>query len=108
MIRGKSTSEKTDTGIVVADCRSAHYGLKVGAALGTVEYRMRIDALRLYPRYYVIEPWLTDSACLSTFDWVRKAAPFLVTSGPEFLSGANLNSDHGISFIPTSWSIRSA
>ena len=99
---------ETDTGIVVADCRSAHYGVKVGATQGTVEYRMRIDALSLYPRYYVIEPWVTDSACLSTFDWVRKAASFLVTPGPDFLSGAAVNAEHGISFIPTSWSVRSA
>jgi lipopolysaccharide transport system ATP-binding protein len=99
---------ETDSGIVVADCRSSHYGLKFGTAVGIVEYRMRIDALSLYPRYYVVEPWLTDSACLSELDWVRKAAAFLVTSGPGFLSGANVNSNHGISFIPTSWSVCSA
>jgi lipopolysaccharide transport system ATP-binding protein len=99
---------ETDSGIVVADCRSSHGGLKYGIANGTVEYRMRIDALTLYPRYYVIEPWLTDAACLSTYDWVQKAAAFLVTSGPGFLSGATVNANHGISFIPTSWSACSA
>jgi lipopolysaccharide transport system ATP-binding protein len=98
----------TDTGIVVADCRSSHYGLRFGTAHGSVEYRMRIESLALYPRSYVVEPWLTDSGCLSTFDWVRKAAAFAVTTGPGFLAGANVNADHGIAFIPTTWSACSA
>jgi lipopolysaccharide transport system ATP-binding protein len=93
----------TDTGVLVADCRSSHYGLSFGSVKGMIEYRMRIEAVALYPRNYVVEPWLTDVACLSTFDWVHDAARFLVTSGPSFLSGVNVNADHGISFIPTSW-----
>ena len=68
-----------------------------------VEYRVRIESLTLYPRNYVVEPWVTDSACLSTFDWVRNAAEFVVTSGPNFLSGTIVNAHHGVSFIPTSW-----
>jgi lipopolysaccharide transport system ATP-binding protein len=98
---------ETDTGIVVADCRSAHYGVKVGATEGLVEYRMRIDALTLYPRYYMVEPWVTDSG-MTTLDWVRKAATFLVTPGSDFIAGAAVNADHGISFIPTTWSVKSA
>jgi hypothetical protein len=67
---------------------------------------MRISAVTLYPRSYIIEPWITDSADLRIFDWVRDAARFLVTSGPNFLSGANVNADHGVSFIPTTWQLR--
>jgi lipopolysaccharide transport system ATP-binding protein len=96
----------TDTQILVTDCRSSHYGLRVGNTLGTVEYRIRMESLALYPRTYVVEPWVTDAADLSTFDWVRNAATFLVTSGPNFVSGANINANHGISFIPTSWKFR--
>jgi lipopolysaccharide transport system ATP-binding protein len=95
----------TDTGLMVADCRSSHYGLRVGSTKGTVEYRMRIESVTLYPRTYVVEPWVADAACLSDFDWVRNAAAFLVTSGPNFMSGANVNGAHGVSFIPTSWTL---
>jgi lipopolysaccharide transport system ATP-binding protein len=96
----------TDTGIQVADCRSSHYDVQVGSVIGVVTYRMRIDSVTLYPRSYMIEPWITDSADLRIFDWVRNAARFLVTTGPNFLSGANINADHGVSFIPTSWQFR--
>jgi hypothetical protein len=81
--------------------------VKVGATQGVVEYRMRIDALTLYPRYYMVEPWVTDSG-MTTLDWVRKAATFLVTPGSDFIAGAAVNADHGISFIPTTWSVKSA
>lgn len=96
----------TDTGLMVADCRSSHYGLKVGTLKGTVQYRMRIDWVGLYPRTYMVEPWIADATGLSDLDWVRQAAVFLVTSGPNFMCGANVGSSHGISFIPTSWTFR--
>jgi hypothetical protein len=66
---------------------------------------MRIDWLGLYPRTYMIEPWIADATGLSDFDWVRQAASFLVTSGPNFVSGANVSGAHGISFIRTSWAL---
>jgi len=90
---------------MVTDCRSSHYGLRAGSTKGTVEYRVRIESLALYPRSYVIEPWVADAGCLSDFDWVRNAASFLVTSGPNFLSGANVNANNGIAFTPTSWTL---
>ena len=93
----------TDTGIQVADCRSSHFNFQVGSVVGVVTCQMRIDAVTLYPRTYVVEPWVTDAACFLVFDWVHNAATFLVTSGPKFLSGASVNANHGISFIPTSW-----
>lgn len=93
----------TDAGVLVADCRSSHYGLKAGRTKGTIEYRTRIESIGLYPRTYLVEPWVADAAGLSDFDWVRNATAFLVTSGPNFLSGANVNSRHGISHIATSW-----
>jgi lipopolysaccharide transport system ATP-binding protein len=96
----------TDSGIMVADCRSSHYGLKFGKARGHVEYRMRVESVALYPRTYVVEPWLADAAGLADIDWVRSAASFVVTSGPKFMSGANVNSHHGIAFVSTSWSAR--
>jgi lipopolysaccharide transport system ATP-binding protein len=96
----------TDSGIVVADCRSSHYGVKTGCTQGFVEYRVRIDSVALYPRTYMVEPWLADAAVLSEFDWIRNAAKFIVTSGPKFMSGANVSSEHGILFIPTSWKFR--
>lgn len=98
----------TDGGIMVADCRSAHYGLKFGKTEGRVEYRMRIESVALYPRTYSVEPWVADTAGFADFDLVHNAASFIVTSGPRFLLGANVNAYHGISFIPTSWSARRA
>jgi lipopolysaccharide transport system ATP-binding protein len=92
----------TDTGVMVADCRSSHYNWKPGVMKGTVECLVRIDSLALYPRSYIVEPWIMDSACLSLFDWVRNAAAFLVSSGPRC---PNVNADHGIAFISTSWSL---
>ena len=96
----------TDTGIMVADCRSSHYGLNIGAVNGLVEYRMRIASLPLYPRTYVVEPWVADSGCLSDFDWVHNAASFVVTSGPNFMRGATVTSDHGIAHMRSDWSAR--
>jgi len=98
----------TDTGVLVADCRSSHYGLKFGKALGRVEYRMRVESVPLYPRTYVIEPWLADAAGLADIDWVHGAASIVVTSGPRFMSGANVSAHHGIAFLPTAWSAQSA
>jgi lipopolysaccharide transport system ATP-binding protein len=95
----------TDSGIMVANCRSSHHGVKAGRIQGTVEYRVRINSVALYPRNYVVEPWVADAANLSDFDWVRNAAEFEVTSGPNFLSGANVDAYHGISYIPTSWTL---
>jgi lipopolysaccharide transport system ATP-binding protein len=96
----------TDTGILASDCRSSHYGLKFGRATGDVEYRMRIPAVGLYPRGYIVEPWIADTAGLAEIDFVRGAASFIVTSGPKFLSGANVTPHHGVAFIETSWRAR--
>lgn len=93
----------TEGGILVADCRSSHYRVKTGRTKGMVEYRVRIDSLSLYPRTYVVEPWVKDFADLYEYDWVRDAAEFVVTSGPEFLAGAIVSGDHGIAFVQTSW-----
>ena len=61
---------------------------------------MRIESVLLYPRSYYAEPWITDDTCLSDFDWVRNAVSFIVTSGPNFRAGANVNASHGISSFP--------
>jgi lipopolysaccharide transport system ATP-binding protein len=95
----------TDTGIMVADCRSSHSNLQLGMVTGDLEYLVRIETLTLYPRTYCLEPWITDSRDVCIFDWVRDAATFLVNSSPHFLSGANVNANHGILFIPTSFAI---
>jgi lipopolysaccharide transport system ATP-binding protein len=97
----------TDMGVLASDCRSSHYGLKFGRAEGAVEYRMRIEVLTLYPRAYAVEPWIADAAGLADIDFVRGAATFVVTSGPKFLSGANVTQHYGVSFVPTSWQARS-
>ena len=96
----------TDSGIRVADCRSSHYNLRIGPVRGSVEYRMCIDSILLFPRSYSVEPWVADAAGLSDLDWVRSAATFVVSSGRRFMGGANVTSEHGISFIPTRWSAR--
>jgi ABC-type polysaccharide/polyol phosphate transport system ATPase subunit len=96
----------TDTGILASDCRSSHYGLKFGRAAGDVEYRMRIASVGLYPRGYIVEPWIADTAGFAEIDFVRGAGSFIVTSGPKFLSGANVTSHHGVAFIETSWRAR--
>jgi lipopolysaccharide transport system ATP-binding protein len=93
-----------DNGVLVSDCRSSHYKAAMEAVQGTVECRIKIESLLLFPRVYIIEPWVTDSAVLATFDWVRNAATLVVTSGPSFKG--NVDASHGITFIPTTWDVR--
>jgi lipopolysaccharide transport system ATP-binding protein len=93
----------TDSGIRVADCLSSHYGLRVNPAIGAFDIRVSIESLLLYPRTYIVEPWIADTGCLGYFDIVRNAATFVVTSGPGFMNGASVFSYQGISFIPTRW-----
>lgn len=95
----------TDTGVMVADCRSTHSGLKPGLVSGEIEYRIKIEKLMLYPRTYVIEPWVTDETCAAELDWVRHAATFIVSASPGFAAGAKVDAHHGISFIPTSCAV---
>jgi lipopolysaccharide transport system ATP-binding protein len=98
----------TDRGVMVADCRSSQYGFKTGVVKGLVEYRMRIESLSLYPRIYIVEPWVADSNSQPgvDLDWVRNAATFVVTSAPDFLNGESVTSNHGISHIRTEWGAR--
>lgn len=100
----------TDTGIMVADCRSSHYDLNAGNVVGVITYRMRIESITLYPRTYIVSPWVADSSHSFELDWdhhgldwVHNAAEFLVTPNPNFLVDTSVNSNHGITFIPTSW-----
>jgi lipopolysaccharide transport system ATP-binding protein len=95
----------TDAGVVVADCRSSHYNINNGPIKGVVEYRICIKSVSLYPRKYVIEPWITDQTDLIVLDLVRNAAAFLVVSNQSFVSGLNVDANHGIVFIPTSWAV---
>jgi lipopolysaccharide transport system ATP-binding protein len=96
----------TDTGTLATACWSSHYGLKTGTVKGLLEYRMRIDSLSFYPRTYIVEPWVADTSGTSNLDWVRDAATFVVTLGPNFMGGAVVNSKHGISYIRTEWDAR--
>jgi lipopolysaccharide transport system ATP-binding protein len=96
----------TDKGVLVSECRSSHYRIDMNSAEGKVECRINIESISLLPRVYIIEPWVTDSAGLVTFDWVRNAATVVVTSGPSFK--ANVDASQGITFIPTSWDIGKA
>jgi len=93
-----------DTGALVCDCRSSHYEIDIGALQGVVQCKVRIDSIPLFPRTYIVEPWITDSAVLATFDWVRNAATIVVTSGSA--PKGNVDASHGITFIPTSWDVR--
>jgi lipopolysaccharide transport system ATP-binding protein len=96
----------TDTGVLVSECRSSHYRINMKSVEGKVECRINIESIPLLPRVYIIEPWVTDSAVLATFDWVRNAATIVVTSGPSFKG--NFEASQGITFIPTSWDIGKA
>jgi lipopolysaccharide transport system ATP-binding protein len=96
----------TDTGVLVADCRSSHSGLESGSVRGRIEYVMRVDRILLYPRTYIVEPWVADAGVFSEYDWVRNAAAFVVVLEEEITSGALVDSRHGISYIPTSWQLR--
>lgn len=96
----------TDTGTLATACCSSHYGLKTGLVKGLLEYRMRIESLSLYPRTYVVEPWVADARGTSNLDWVRDAANFVVTLGPDFMVSPIVNSKHGISYIRTEWAAR--
>ena len=95
----------TDRGALATACLSSHNGFKMGVVKGTVEYRMRIDCLPLFPRTYIVEPWIADTAAVN-LDWVRDAATFVVTSSPDFVGGASVTANHGISFIQTEWDAR--
>lgn len=96
----------TDTGTLATACCSSHYGLQTGVVKGLLEYRMRIDSLSLYPRTYVVEPWVADRSGTSNLDWVRDAATFVVTLGPAFVVSPVVSHKHGISFIRTQWDAR--
>ena len=71
-----------DTGVLVSDCRSSHYEIDIGAVQGAVECRVKIESVSLFPRMYIVEPWITDSAVLVTFDWVRNAGTIAGDIGP--------------------------
>ena len=94
----------TDTGVLVSDCRSSYYEINMGMVKGPLECRIRIESVLLFPRVYIVEPWVTDTAVLRVFDWVKNAATIAVTSGSAFRG--NINASHGITLIPTTWSIR--
>ena len=96
----------TDTGTLATACCSSHYGLRTGVVEGLLEYRMRIESLSLYPRTYVVEPWVADTSGTSNLDWVRDAANFVVTLGPDFVVSPVVSSKHGISFVRTEWDAR--
>lgn len=96
----------TDRGVMVADCRSSHYGFMPGSICGEVEYRMRMPKLSLYPRTYIAEPWVCEREGTPDLDWVHEAAAFAVTANPDYLGGATVNSGHGIAHLPTEWAAR--
>ncbi len=96
----------TDRGTLATACVSSHYDFRMGVVKGLVEYRMRIDSLPLYPRTYIVEPWVADTSGTSNLDWVRDAASFVVTLGPDFMRGPVVNSNHGISFVRSEWDAR--
>ena len=93
----------TDTGTLATSCLSSHYGFEMGVVKGVVEYRMRIESLALYPRTYIVEPYVADSSARTNLDWVRDAASMVVTLGPEFMRGPIVSSKHGISYTRTEW-----
>jgi len=93
----------TDRGVLATACLSSHYGFKMGIVQGLVEYRMRIDSVSLYPRTYIVEPYLAESAGTPNLDWVRDAATFVVTVGPDFMRAPVVTAHHGISFTETEW-----
>jgi lipopolysaccharide transport system ATP-binding protein len=96
----------TDTGTLATSCLSSHQSFKMGVVKGLVEYRMRIDSITLYPRTYIVEPYVADNSGLSNLDWVRDAASFVVTLGPDFMRGPIVSSKHGISYTRTEWEAR--
>lgn len=96
----------TDRGTLVTSCLSSHYSFEVGVVKGIVEYRMRIASLSLYPRTYMVEPYVADTSGLSNMDWVRDAASFVVTLGPDFMRGPIVDSRHGISYTRSEWNAR--
>jgi lipopolysaccharide transport system ATP-binding protein len=96
----------TDTGTLATACLSSHYGFKMGVVKGLVEYRMRIESLSLYPRSYIVEPYVADTSGLSNLDWVRDAASFVVTLGPDFMVNPIVNKHHGIMYIRSQWDAR--
>jgi len=96
----------TDRGTLATACLSSHYGFKMGEVKGLVEYRMRIESLSLYPRTYIVEPYVAETRGTPNLDWVRDAATFVVTLGPEFIKAPIVNSNHGISYIRTEWDAR--
>jgi lipopolysaccharide transport system ATP-binding protein len=96
----------TDRGVLATACCSSHYGVKTGVVKGLFEYRTRIDGLTLYPRTYVVEPWIATAAGTPNLDWVRDGATFVVTLGPEYMKTPVVGAHHGISFTPSKWDVR--
>jgi len=73
---------------------------------GRTKYVMRLDRILLYPRTYIVEPWVADTGVLSEYDWILNAAAFMVVLDDDITSGALVDSRHGISYIPTSWQLK--
>lgn len=95
----------TDNGILVSDCRSSHYGVKTNSVIGTVTFQVTIDPILLYPRSYLLEPWVTDTTGHMNFDWVKEALFFDVLQNPSLLYDQTVSAAHGIALIKTRWQI---
>jgi lipopolysaccharide transport system ATP-binding protein len=96
----------TDRGVLATSCLSSHYGFKTGLVKGLLEYRMRIGSLPFYPRTYIVEPYVAQTRGTPNLDWVRDAATFVVTLGPDFTATPVVDSRHGVSFVQSEWAAR--
>jgi lipopolysaccharide transport system ATP-binding protein len=93
----------TEDGLMVADFRSNHVGFDVGCVDGMASYDLVIDQLLLYPRTYILSPWVTDTYVREVFDWVKYAVKFTVESSDFLGTGAYLHSGYGITHIDSRW-----
>jgi lipopolysaccharide transport system ATP-binding protein len=94
----------TEDGILVSDFRTNHMGFDTILNMGTSSFDLIIDSILLYPRTYVVSPWIMDSYMKEDIDWVRYAAKFEIEASDFLGTGAHFTSEYGITHIKAQWS----
>lgn len=94
----------TEEGILVSDFRTNHMGFETNLKTGISSFDLNIDSVLLYPRTYIISPWIMDSYMKEDIDWVRYAAKFEIETSDFLGTGAHFTSEYGITHIIANWS----
>lgn len=93
----------TEDGILVSDFRTNHMRFDVKLRTGKSSFDLVIDPILLYPRTYIISPWIMDSYVKEDIDYVRYAAKFEIEASDFLGTGAQFSSAYGITHMTAYW-----